>query len=60
MNAEVADFVRKKLEAPPGFEPGVEVLQGLTGLQNRAAITNSLAFSAASDRPNPPESAING
>jgi hypothetical protein len=27
MSARILEIVQQKLEAPPGFEPGVEVLQ---------------------------------
>jgi hypothetical protein len=48
------------LEAPPGFEPGVEVLQAEIACRNTAGIANSLAFLVACVRLDSPEYALHG
>jgi hypothetical protein len=55
-----AALILRKVEAPPGFEPGVEVLQPEIACPNTPKIANSLAFSPACVRLDPPESALDG
>ena len=52
--------IEKRLEAPPGFEPGVEVLQAQIASPNTPQIANSLTFLRARLRLDPPEDALDG